>query len=90
MPKGVFLVQLYLQIANIVLVAGIFYSMAIIGPAVGYLIGGEFLKRYTDLYSVDMSRLDCSVFFIYFCAVYDCKSHLLWHFPTGVSSLTPN
>ena len=30
--------------------------MAIIGPAVGYLIGGEFLKRYTDLYSVDTSR----------------------------------
>ncbi len=29
--------------------------MAIIGPAIGYLIGGEFLKRYTD-FSVDVSR----------------------------------
>lgn len=35
---------------------GVFYAMAIIGPALGYLMGGEMLKRYTDIDSVDVSR----------------------------------
>ncbi|KAH8026040.1 hypothetical protein HPB51_015389 [Rhipicephalus microplus] len=35
---------------------GIFYTMAIIGPALGYILGGQFLKIYTDL-SVDASVL---------------------------------
>lgn len=35
---------------------GIFYTMAIIGPALGYILGGQFLKIYTDL-SVDASAL---------------------------------
>ena len=35
---------------------GVFYAMAIIGPALGYLMGGEFLKRYTDIGSVDITR----------------------------------
>ncbi|XP_064480881.1 solute carrier organic anion transporter family member 4A1-like [Ornithodoros turicata] len=28
---------------------GIFYTMAIIGPAMGYILGGQFLKIYTDV-----------------------------------------
>lgn len=28
---------------------GIYYTMAVIGPAVGYLIGGQFLKIYVDI-----------------------------------------
>lgn len=35
---------------------GIFYTMAIIGPALGYILGGQFLKIYTDLY-VDTAGL---------------------------------
>lgn len=33
---------------------GIFYTMAIIGPALGYILGGQFLKIYSDI-SVDAS-----------------------------------
>ncbi|UYV75934.1 SLCO4A1 [Cordylochernes scorpioides] len=29
--------------------AGIYYTMAIIGPALGYLTGGQFLQMYTDV-----------------------------------------
>lgn len=35
---------------------GIFYTMAIIGPALGYVIGGELLKLYTDFITVDPSE----------------------------------
>ena len=35
--------------------AGIFYAMCIIGPAMGYMFGGELLKRYTDIDKVDVS-----------------------------------
>lgn len=35
---------------------GIFYTMAIIGPAMGYILGGEFLKIYTDV-TADSSKL---------------------------------
>ena len=31
--------------------------MAIIGPAVGYLVGGQFLKWFTDFWQVDTTRL---------------------------------
>ena len=34
---------------------GIYYTMAIIGPALGYVIGGELLKLYTDFLIVDSS-----------------------------------
>lgn len=36
--------------------SGIFYTMAIIGPALGYVIGGELLKLYTDFLTVDPSE----------------------------------
>lgn len=36
---------------------GIYYAMAVIGPAIGYLIGGQFLKIYTDLGVKDPSEL---------------------------------
>ena len=35
---------------------GIFYAMSIIGPAVGYMIGGELLKRFTDLDRIDVTK----------------------------------
>lgn len=34
---------------------GIYYTMAIIGPALGYVVGGELLKIYTDFLTVDSS-----------------------------------
>ncbi|XP_024944928.1 solute carrier organic anion transporter family member 4A1 isoform X2 [Cephus cinctus] len=36
---------------------GIYYTMAIIGPALGYVVGGELLKFYTDFLVVDASSL---------------------------------
>lgn len=30
--------------------------MAIIGPALGYVVGGELLKLYTDFITVDPSK----------------------------------
>lgn len=36
-------------------VAGIYYTMAVIGPALGYVIGGELLKLYTDFLIIDSS-----------------------------------
>lgn len=36
--------------------------MAIIGPALGYVVGGELLKLYTDFITVDPSKW---VFFNY-------------------------
>ncbi|XP_078038214.1 organic anion transporting polypeptide 26F isoform X4 [Augochlora pura] len=36
---------------------GIFYTMAIIGPAMGYVVGGELLKLYTDFVTVDPSKI---------------------------------
>ncbi|XP_076662567.1 organic anion transporting polypeptide 26F isoform X1 [Halictus rubicundus] len=36
---------------------GIFYTMAIIGPALGYVVGGELLKLYTDFLTVDPSKI---------------------------------
>ncbi|XP_054719355.1 LOW QUALITY PROTEIN: solute carrier organic anion transporter family member 4A1-like [Uloborus diversus] len=38
---------------------GIFYTMAIIGPALGYLMGGQLLKLYVD-YGVDANELGLS------------------------------
>lgn len=32
---------------------GIYYTMTIIGPAVGYVTGGQLLLLYTDFLTVD-------------------------------------
>jgi len=37
------------------IVSGVYYTMAIIGPALGYVVGGELLKIYTDFLTVDSS-----------------------------------
>ena len=36
-------------------ISGIFYTLALIGPAVGYILGGYFLSIYTDFDTVDTS-----------------------------------
>ncbi|XP_067625619.1 solute carrier organic anion transporter family member 4A1 [Eurosta solidaginis] len=36
---------------------GIYYTMAIIGPAVGYVLGGQLLLIYTEFMTVDASEL---------------------------------
>ncbi|XP_041361759.1 solute carrier organic anion transporter family member 4A1-like [Gigantopelta aegis] len=41
---------------------GIFYTFAIAGSAVGYLIGGQFLQLYVDIGSVDISSLSIDRF----------------------------
>jgi len=35
---------------------GVFYSTAIIGPAIGYILGGQLLKLYCDVGWVDMTK----------------------------------
>ena len=32
---------------------GIYYTMAVVGPAAGYVIGGQLLLFYTDMFVVD-------------------------------------
>jgi hypothetical protein len=42
---------------NIVsIISAIFHAFAIVGPALGYLIGGAFLNLYVDFDSVDTNR----------------------------------
>ncbi|XP_055547959.1 solute carrier organic anion transporter family member 4A1 [Wyeomyia smithii] len=36
---------------------GIYYTMAVVGPAAGYVIGGQLLLFYTDMFVVDSSIL---------------------------------
>ncbi|XP_044583037.1 solute carrier organic anion transporter family member 4A1 isoform X1 [Cotesia glomerata] len=36
---------------------GIYYTMAVIGPAMGYVIGGELLKLYTDFLTTDSKTI---------------------------------
>jgi len=36
--------------------AGIFYTTAIIGPAIGYIAGGKLLEVYCDVGSVDLDE----------------------------------
>ncbi|XP_055641042.1 solute carrier organic anion transporter family member 4A1 [Toxorhynchites rutilus septentrionalis] len=36
---------------------GIYYTMAVVGPAAGYVIGGQLLLFYTDMFVVDSSSL---------------------------------
>lgn len=35
---------------------GIFYTTAIIGPAIGYIAGGKLLEIYCDVGSVDLNE----------------------------------
>lgn len=35
---------------------GIFYTMAVVGPAMGYVVGGQLLQIYTDFMTVDPSE----------------------------------
>ena len=34
-------------------VTGIYYTTAIVGPAIGYVLGGQLLQIYTDFLTVD-------------------------------------
>ena len=34
-------------------VTGIYYTTAIVGPAIGYVLGGQLLQIYTDYLTVD-------------------------------------
>ncbi|XP_043496047.1 solute carrier organic anion transporter family member 4A1 [Polistes fuscatus] len=36
---------------------GIYYTMAVIGPALGYVVGGELLKLYTDFIIIDPTTI---------------------------------
>ncbi|XP_020709154.2 solute carrier organic anion transporter family member 4A1 [Athalia rosae] len=36
---------------------GIYYTMAVLGPALGYVVGGELLKLYTDFIVVDPASI---------------------------------
>jgi organic anion transporter 4A len=36
--------------------AGVFYAMASIGPAVGYVVGGQTLQIFTDFHTVDANE----------------------------------
>ncbi|XP_067934686.1 solute carrier organic anion transporter family member 4A1-like [Watersipora subatra] len=42
------------------LYVAIFYSLSILGPAVGFLLGGVFLNIYTDAASIDVDQLQLS------------------------------
>ncbi|CAH2989596.1 unnamed protein product [Chilo suppressalis] len=36
---------------------GVYYTMAVVGPALGYVLGGQMLKIYTDFVTVDSNAL---------------------------------
>ncbi|XP_050346864.1 solute carrier organic anion transporter family member 4A1 [Nymphalis io] len=36
---------------------GVYYTMAVVGPALGYVVGGQMLKIYTDFANVDSETL---------------------------------
>ncbi|XP_041975302.1 solute carrier organic anion transporter family member 4A1 isoform X2 [Aricia agestis] len=36
---------------------GVYYTMAVVGPALGYVVGGQMLKIYTDFATVDATSL---------------------------------
>ncbi|KAL4713814.1 hypothetical protein ACJJTC_015468 [Scirpophaga incertulas] len=36
---------------------GVYYTMAVVGPALGYVVGGQMLKIYTDFATVDSDTL---------------------------------
>lgn len=45
-----------IHLINITSLPGIYYTMAVIGPAVGYVLGGQLLLFYTDMFSVDATE----------------------------------
>ena len=49
---------------------GIMYAVATLGPALGFLLGGEFLKMYVDLKQVAMLIFFCSVLVVTIVAVF--------------------
>lgn len=38
---------------TIMMFTGVYYTMAVVGPALGYVLGGQLLKIYTDFVTVD-------------------------------------
>jgi hypothetical protein len=47
---------LYFSIQSDFCAAGIYYTTAIVGPALGYVLGGQLLAVYTDYLSVDATE----------------------------------
>lgn len=43
-------------IISLLSVIGTFYAMAIVGPAIGYVLGGELLELFCDIGSVDLEK----------------------------------
>ena len=46
-----------------ILYAGIFYTTAIIGPAIGYIAGGKLLEIYCDVGSVNLDESVLNILF---------------------------
>jgi len=52
----VYVLTAVLSLQAVVPCVGIFYTTAIIGPAIGYIAGGKLLEVYCDVGSVDLSE----------------------------------
>ena len=50
----IYLFYTYISISIPISFAGIFYSMGVLGPAIGYIGGGFLLDLYVDVGRVDM------------------------------------
>lgn len=44
---------------------GIYYTLTIMGPALGYVIGGQILQIYTDFYAVDPNSWVLNLFIFF-------------------------
>ena len=49
-----FYVHIFVDLTLAILYLGLFYAMAVLGPALGYICGGLLLTVYTDFHAVDM------------------------------------